>query len=120
MTQRSSLIFRDPATPLSLEQRELRKQVYKQIDADPDTFDMSSWESSVDVTGARCGTTRCVAGWAQFFARGEVFPHDAVSVKQDAITLLGLTHDEYYCGGFVLFYTSNERALAWMKQLAGE
>lgn len=45
---------------------ELFKKIHDQITSEPDGFDMNTWEGP----GAACGTTRCVAGWAIYFATG--------------------------------------------------
>jgi hypothetical protein len=121
--------FRDPSVPLTLEQLTLRKQVYKQISTDPETFFMNTWER-LRSTGGACKTTRCVAGWAQFFVRGAVYeegsePLGIPPVDTDAIILLGLTEDEYDsigCGYFDegLFYLDEDAALERMRQLAQE
>ncbi|HEY1705517.1 MAG TPA: hypothetical protein VGG75_38010 [Trebonia sp.] len=85
-------LFRDPAVPLGPEKLELRRLVLKQAEAHPDTFNMTEWELS-----AGCRTTRCIAGWAQFFARGQVNQQEGSSfVETDAIRLLGLTEEEFF------------------------
>jgi hypothetical protein len=105
-------LFRPEGEPLTEAQRELRWQVLKQISNEPETLDMAAWEEK-----GRCGTTRCIAGWAQFIVRGEV---RRLYIKHDAIRLLGLTMDEYYGHGEAggLFYLDDAAALARMQELA--
>ena len=125
--------FRDPKTPLAPEQLELRKRVLKQIEYELASFDMRSWEKIIPGWGNQhgresCKTTRCLAGWAQFLARGAVFEYGTddrriVPVDDDAIALLGLTADEYGTDdlsdeGNALFYLSDDDALARMRELA--
>ena len=124
-------VFRDPGTPLTFAQRELRQLVLKQVEAHPDTFDMDEWERR----GA-CGTTRCIAGWAQFFGRGRVswrtslptaddptdYCLDGPFVENDAVELLGLTEDEFYvhsdyCGDDDLFHLDDEEALERLREI---
>lgn len=118
------LQYRDPSTPLTIEQSEIRKMVYKQISGQPETFNMSTWfyvpqpfvVEMARVHGEACHTTRCVAGWAQFYAHGK---STLINVDQDAITAMGLTWDEYSYGcEFGLFYSPDRIALAAMKRLA--
>src|ERR1700679_572181 len=110
--------FRDPSTPLSIEQSELRKRTLKEIESDPRGFDMNSWEIHRHPNQHYCGTTRCIAGWAQFLARGAVYEYGDKAlgiphVDDDAIGLLGLTAVEF--GGTDpadddgLFYVPNTR-----------
>lgn len=118
--------FRDRNTPLTLEQSEMRKMVHKQITYDPGSLDMSAWEfipqawvsELARMTDVACGTTRCVAGWAQYLARGYV---DRGTVMQDAVRALGLTWAEYRGGDPAtvgLFHTYNADAVKRMAWLA--
>lgn len=113
--------FRDPLVPLAPEQLELRRLVLKQVDTHPDTFDMDNWEEEEYVGETACKTTRCIAGWAQYFARGAViYACDDRDVEVDGIKLLGLTRDEYAVWGSKgLFYASNAAALERLRTLAG-
>ena len=114
--------FRYPEVPLTLEQLELRRLVLKQVTAHPDTFDMRDWEENLSAGNGECRTTRCIAGWAQYFARGEVtfYSDGERDVEVDAITLLGLTRDEFRVSGAKnLFYASNQAALTRLHELAG-
>lgn len=79
-------VFRDPFTPLTEAQRDLRARVLAQVTAQPHTFDMADWEGE-------CGTTRCVGGWADYFMYGYV-NIDGVEVR--AVRNLGLTDLEYF------------------------
>lgn len=114
------MIWRDERTPLTIEQSAARKQVYKQISTDPESFSMRQWERVpvIEIEGPWCATTRCVAGWAQYYAHGYV---DVASVDQDAVTALGLTWGEYISGdlrAMGLFHCPDKTALAAMKRLA--
>jgi hypothetical protein len=114
-----ALPFRDPSVPLAPDQLELRRLVLKEIEAHPDTFDMDDWERAwrLRYEGV-CKTTRCLAGWAQYFARGAVNVN-GVGTDVDAAGLLGLTEKEYYEGtNDGLFYTTEAFALVRMRQLA--
>ena len=101
-------LFRDRHTDLTEGQLELRKRVLHQVETEPETFCMLDWE-----IGGGCRTTRCIAGWAQFLARGEV----TGTVEDDAIGLLGLTEAEYNPRGenCALFYLSNADALTRLR-----
>jgi hypothetical protein len=112
--------YRDPAVPLTEDQLLLRKKVLHQVETEPETFYMGDWERE-----GSCGTTRCIAGWAQFLARGQVcyFGNEQglPDVEEDAIELLGLTENEYAgdpAAGSGLFYTSNDEALQQLRELA--
>lgn len=115
--------FRDPDAPLTVEQSDMRKRVNKTIHDERDAFDMGTWEKNLRYdreTGkplTDCKTTRCVAGWAQFYARGKVYID---TVEQAAITALGLTREEF--GGHELtsqlFYLRDDDALDRMEALA--
>ena len=118
-------VFRDPAVPLSPGQAEMRKRVLKEIEKDPGGFDMSSWESGWRTGCGQCGTTRCIAGWAQYLERGAVYENglgrDVPSVWSDAIGLLGLTFAEYtgeVAGDDDLFYMDDDQALERLRELA--
>lgn len=116
--------FRNPGTPLTDEQKILRKEVYRQISDEPESLYMNNWEGYMPT----CGTTRCVAGWAQHFMTGQMV--NRMTVKQDAVTGLGLTEAEYFGRTYYrdqeaefessLFYLSNEEALERMRQLVEE
>lgn len=122
----TGLKWRDE-TPLTFEQVEYRKMVYKQISADDESFDMGSWEWSPETLGHalrllpefnNCRTTRCVAGWAQFYAKGAV---REPTVEQDAIDAMGLSWLDYRGtdpAKVGLFRTNADDALARMKVLA--
>jgi hypothetical protein len=126
--------FRDPAVPLTPDQLHLRKLAYKTIVADPEGFDISDWERHYK-HHIGCRTTRCIAGWGQYLARGAVYaygfscpgePDYIPEVVEDAIALFGLTAVEYGSdltdddddGG--LFYLPAPLALARLRELAGE
>ena len=114
-------LFRDRHTDLTEGQLLLRKQVLHQVETEPETFCMLDWE-----IGGGCRTTRCIAGWAQFLARGRcTVDDDGVSskdVQDDAIALLGLTEAEFDPPGNneadeQLFYLNDEDALTRLRQL---
>jgi hypothetical protein len=135
VTYVEDLVFRDEDVPLGFEELERRRQVLKQVETHPGTLFMLTWERF----SRTCGTARCIAGWTQFFARGAVtYDMDFVSenvvsfvsehgasgpdVKQDAVTLLGLTQQEYFGPGidnedFALFYLGNDTAVARLREL---
>lgn len=133
-------IFRHPDVKLTFAQLELRKRVLKQVENEPEAFDMNYWEWMEDEeelrrlqeAGQPCGTTRCLAGWALFESGGKVPTgyHPFVSrpnAEIDGIRVLGLTEDEYYgseddgwyaedrCDG--LFYYSEEDAVDRLREL---
>jgi hypothetical protein len=121
--------FRNPHTPLTPAQMELRKMVLKVIEVDPSGFDMGEWEYSE----LGCETTRCGAGWAQFLARGAVYEYGLFDedgrqiippVDEDAIELLGLTKEEYGTDYSedkynALFFTSDSEFIRRMRELVG-
>lgn len=88
--------FRPADVPLTAEQAELRRLVHKQVRTHPDTFDMEDWEFTlyplVRFPWDTCRTTRCIAGWAQYLARGRV---SSGTVVEDAVRLLGITKAEW-------------------------
>lgn len=122
-----TLPFRNPETPLTFEQLELRKQVLKQVENEPDSFDMNSWEQvfsdgereiyqSDGRTRTVCGTTRCLGGWAIHFAGESSRNIDAP--RNRGIKLLGLTPDEYFIPGVGgLFYTSDTIAVEHFREI---
>ena len=125
--------YRDPEVPLAPEQLELRKRVLKEIENDPAAFSMSSWEANYHSFNLRtraydvCTTTRCIAGWAQFLARGRCTADDdgvsSEDLENDAIALLGLTEAEFDPPGNdqaddQLFYMNDDDALARLRELA--
>jgi hypothetical protein len=114
--------FRDPQAPLAPEQSAMRKAVLKQIEYDPKSFNMGSWQSVPTITETSCHTTRCLAGWAEFLATGKVQTGEDFSDKfheRIGIELLGLTSDEYYRGdGGALFFAGHEEALERMRKIA--
>jgi hypothetical protein len=117
-------VFRDPRVRLTPEQREMRARVYKQIEYEPEQFDMASWENSPGLdetalqgsTMTQCGTTRCIGGWSDFFTHGRV---RFAGVQTRAVVQLGLTEREYRgptpYGS--LFACDNHAALLRMRQL---
>lgn len=115
---RARVPFRMPWEPLTAEHLEARRQVLKQAENEPDSFAMGSWEDADAVTKTGCTTTRCMAGWAQFFLRGEV---DLWSVERDAVRAMGLSEAEYYGDDTPwpgpLFYMSDESALDRLRRL---
>ena len=111
----SGNVYRDQKVPLTEDQRLLRKRVLHQIETEPETFDMSSWEGEY-----ACGTTRCLAGWAVFFGGESERYKRQTSWSDDAIRLLGLTSDECMGGRVILFYETKDAALGRMRELAGD
>jgi hypothetical protein len=104
-------MFRDPETPLTEEQRLLRKMVAEKITSEPKRFDMRTWSTTRELT---CNTTACLAGWAIFLA-GQI-PYDTDGdIAPRAIKLLGLTEAEYDGD---LFYTTTDDALRRITALA--
>lgn len=92
----------------------INKNLFRMIDdvitEHPDWHDQSSWQDSYSPMSS-CGTTRCVAGWAQFFVKGKV-AGDTPGVAQQ---LLGLTGDEAH----ELFYSMNNTSVRYaVKQYA--
>ncbi len=119
----SMLTFRDPGTPLTPEQAELRRLVLKQVEADPAAFSMRDWESVQFRDFSGCGTTRCLEGWAEFFAYGEVDGIQSNSIHSaTGVSLLGLTKDEYFGDGVPsgdrrLFFVGDAEALRRMREI---
>jgi len=120
--------FRNPATPLTDEQRFFRRETLAEIEANPELFDMYDW-SRTRKTADGCRTTRCVAGWAQFLRRGRVYPDGGLTADlrrvppadEDAVLLMGLTEDEFYNGSRVnqgLWFTHESDALDRLRKLA--
>lgn len=114
------LPFRDPETPLSESARWLRREVLRQVEDEPSLFEMFDWEHA-----STCGTTRCVGGWAQYLARGRVYPYGSKAknmpdTEYDAVALLEITEAEFYTvpGRDGLFFTDNDTALARLRKLA--
>lgn len=119
--------FRDPASPLTDKQCQIRELVLNQIITAPDTFDMANWECHDD--GYRGGTTRCIAGWANYFAYGNAWgpirpePFETLSsTPAYAIKALGLTEDEYlpHSKSWPLFHAHDEDATERMHTLVHE
>jgi hypothetical protein len=122
--------FRDPSVPVTPEQLAMRKRVYQQVKQHPETFYMGCWEDIArEIRGVQCNTTRCIGGWAQFFARGHVYqtadPYRAIPVvEEDAVVLMGLSEEEY--GAAVLddddglFYLDDAEAVERLRILADE
>jgi hypothetical protein len=122
-------VFRDPSVPVTPEQMALRKRVYRQVKRHPETFYMGSWEEIPPANGTECNTTRCIGGWAQFFARGHVYQtadpaRNIPVVEEDAVILMGLSEEEYGCSDLNddegLFYLDDDEAVERMRVLAGE
>lgn len=118
-TLNPDLPFRDPAVPLSEAARELRRLVDKQVSSDPESLGMLFWE--VRMGTSPCGTTRCLAGWAQFYGDGHV-SRDGEEVQARAVALLELTQDEYLGEGErkvpLFFQFSGDKARERMHALA--
>jgi hypothetical protein len=128
---RMNVEFRDENVPLSEEQKLNRKQILTQVTTQPETFGMDVWDTEAfpyDVEG--CGSTRCIAGWALFFAgvstrdlmvRGNVLLTD-VKITQEAVRVMGLSEGEYYransAGLFHLY--SEEDAVEQLRELTVE
>jgi hypothetical protein len=112
--------FRPEGVPLTEEQKLMRKRVLAQIENEPGSFDMDSWEEGLyDEDGKQCGTTRCIAGWAVYFAEKDGRRTLVWDTLQDGISLLGLTRDEFSDEHDVpLFYDTNYRALERLRELA--
>jgi len=117
--------FRDPAVPLTDEQRFFRREALAEITAHPEAFSMIDWVSHTE-----CGTTMCLAGTVQWIRRGKVYPDgipdSATSgwrippADEEAVALLGLTEAEYHDCDFRdgLWFTHEADALARLRKLA--
>jgi hypothetical protein len=111
--------YRDPETPLSEDQRLMRKRVLAQVESEPESFSMYTWESRESESSGSCGTTRCVSGWAVHFAQQDgTWEHGHGSTA--GIVLLGLTRAEAagQHDGVSLFYDSDQGALERLRELA--
>ena len=93
--------------PTMAEERERLTAVVRQIDAEPDLFDMSMWH-----TVTECGTAYCVGGWL-----ARLFPDAPISWVRKS-----WANDEHN-RGFALapnasahFYKTTAEALAWLAQ----
>ena len=110
--------YRDESMPVTPAQMRVRRRVYKQITVEPETLDMGDWEMQYDDLEERgCYTTRCIGGWAQFFAKGYV---DSKTVEQDAVDAMGLSYADAMGVGArysSLFYTDAEAAVRRMRKL---
>lgn len=118
-----TLPFRDPASPLTDKQCQVRELVLTQIITAPATFDMANWEAYDD---ERCGTVRCIAGWANYYAYGNAWgpirPESFETLSSTpayAIKALGLTEDEYlpHSESWPLFHAHDEDAIERMHKL---
>lgn len=109
--------------------QELARVIQKQVENYPESFDMQSWVSTTgDVIynrsaswrvnnsrleqlkaqdGTLCGTTMCIAGYAQLFVDGEITDE----VHDRAAELLGLSPES------MLFYTGNQTARELLNEL---
>jgi hypothetical protein len=104
----------------------LLRKVLDQIDNDPAHWDQNWWEAgpssrkrkiwteikdklgrlfrrqvNYDTAYGKCGTTRCIGGWVQFWAEGKVDPDETYAV---AMHELGLTPEEAYA---LFYHTAN-------------
>lgn len=143
------MTFRNPAQPLAPEQAELRRRVLALITTHPERFYMGDWVAeryaSDDEHGTHahiCGTTLCLAGHAVVLSGLRTPPPDVTGMREDdprmlgflhyqqeftknttrdAAMVLGLTQEEYTRhdeNG--LFYTSDELAVAWLREITPE
>lgn len=110
--------FRDPGTPLTREQRDLRARILKEAENEPRSLHMGTWETVLDYgPGNFCGTARCIAGWSDFFSAGRV-NFDKIAWR--ATGQLGLTQREHSGekpGEGIIFYVSNAAALERLRRL---
>ena len=69
----------------------LLKRIAAQIVATPEQFDMATWHARpeaalvsnrLSVVGTDCGTTHCIAGWAQVLGEGARPDGDAFAVAK--------------------------------------
>ena len=110
---------------------ELRELVLQQIEQHPDNFHMSAWAENLDVRAhdpelklliegvkdeflaqegkSQCGTTLCIAGYAQLMVEGKI----TLGVESAAKRALGLV-------GNWLFYMDNEEALEELRALVAQ
>lgn len=92
---------------------ERAQQVLEQVTDDPASLDMSNWEYQFS-----CATTRCIAGWTQYFEIGYVdIDSDALApefVSNHAQRLLGLSNED---AGH-LFHTNPSMAIAGLQYIA--
>lgn len=104
------LRYRDPGCPVSPRAMELRRQVLKQARTHPGTLFMGAWEVMEG-----CRTTRCIAGWAQYFGDGEV----TTLVLSRAIELLELSYAEFVLQeeGTLLFYAHSALAVSRLEAI---
>lgn len=106
---------------------ELFQKIDDIIQVFPGAFHMGTWEGT---SPSGCGTTRCIAGWAVYFALEEQdlfespdspFPSEALirlAERHDARTGSGVDFDKLgrellglEAGQGYLFYVDNERAV---------
>lgn len=70
--------------------QELARQIWDHLNEHPDEHNQHSWISGNE----KCGTTRCIAGWAVFFAFGRDIRLSTDGYFEMGGQLLGLDEDE--------------------------
>lgn len=101
--------------------QEVARVILKQLENHPKSFHMGSWvalwrfssggaSSSYQLEDV-CGTTLCVAGYAQLFIKGHI---DETTVERDAAAALGL--NRYHAER--LFYGGAEQAVQTLQAIA--
>lgn len=117
-------------------QKELARKILDQVESQPATLAMETWETvdSTDLwdwetgeTVEGCGTTRCIAGWAIFFS---ALPGESVDAARRrvgdelglpswplvAAALLGLSEEE----ADSLFFTDEAAAVKLLREFVEE
>lgn len=113
--------------------QELAQAILRQVTEYPENFSMWTWidlagvwpkseeaaraiEEQAKLEGTPCGTTMCIAGYAQLFTKGYVMDD---TVTADAARALGIANPDLPGDDdSFLFYVSDERALAGLEYLA--
>ncbi len=68
---------------------ELLQEVKEKILAEPQSFDMCSWHRR-----SKCGTTHCIAGWADVLVNQEEFPSTKSEAYYASLFGLGLQYEK--------------------------
>lgn len=98
---------------------QLAQQILEQIAANPDSFDMGTWNTGEDAIPGEpiaCGTTLCVAGWAAYLTGWHVFGgsafKDGIHQSVEYVALKALDLPDVF-----LFYTSEDVATEMLQQI---
>lgn len=90
--------------------QELARQIWDHISAHPEEHDQRWWKANHDLHLApeRCGTTRCIAGWAVYFTQGCDTVMTVYGYLKDGSKLLGLS---IYDAHLLFLHTDDRQAV---------